>query len=120
LAVVRDCLYQVVAVSGSTVTAFNSDTGSFLWNATMDGAIQGAPVAIDNYVFVGSMANPGDIISYDVNYQGSAGSGTPAWLNVAKSTDKFVVGKNCAYFSCVAMLIFYLQPAAQFLFCRIH
>ncbi len=81
-----------MAVTGSNVTAINADTGQYLWNALTDGQIQGAPVAMDNFVFVGSLG--GDIASYDVNYQGSAGSGNPAWLNAATSRDKFVVGET--------------------------
>ncbi len=92
-----DFLRQVVVVTGSNVTAINADTGQYLWNALTDGQIQGAPVAIDNFVFVGSLAS--EIASYDVNYQGSAGSGKPSWLNAATSRDKFVVGEaNCICF----------------------
>jgi outer membrane protein assembly factor BamB len=78
-------------VSGNNVTAINADTGQYLWNALTDGNVIGSPVAIENFVFVGSLG--GDVVSYDVDYQGSAGSGQPAWLNAAKSTDKFVVGE---------------------------
>jgi hypothetical protein len=93
-------LLQVVVVYSNgqigNVTALNADTGAFLWNAVTDGNIQGAPVAIGNFVFVGSLA--GDLVSYDVNYQGASSAATPPWLRAARSSDKFVVGESFSIF----------------------
>jgi hypothetical protein len=89
-------LPQVVSVYSTGniggVTAVDADTGASLWSSVTDGLVQGAPVAIANSVFIGSLA--GDVVSYDVNYQGSSASGNPAWLNKANSIDKFVVGNS--------------------------
>ncbi len=83
-------MYTSGSVGG--VTAVDADTGTYLWSAVTDGQVQGAPVAIANSVFVGSLA--GDVVSYDVNYQGAAASASPAYLNKANSIDKFVVGNT--------------------------
>lgn len=101
-------VYTTGAIGG--ITAVDADTGAcapqpfhqceivtymprrYLWSSVTDGLVQGAPVAIANSVFIGSLA--GDVVSYDVNYQGSSASGNPAWLNKANSIDKFVVGNS--------------------------
>jgi outer membrane protein assembly factor BamB len=83
-------VYSTTNIGG--VTAVDADTGAYLWSSVTDGLVQGAPVAIANSVFIGSLA--GDVVSYDVNYQGSSASGNPAWLNKANSIDKFVVGNS--------------------------
>jgi outer membrane protein assembly factor BamB len=83
-------VYSTSNIGG--VTAVDADTGTYLWSSVTDGLVQGAPVAIANSVFIGSLA--GDVVSYDVNYQGSSASGNPAWLNKANSIDKFVVGNS--------------------------
>ncbi len=85
---------QVISVgSAGGVVSVNADTGALLWSQATDGAIQGAPVAIQNSVFIGSNSVPGEVVSYDVNYQGSSGDALPPYLKAAKSVDKFVVGE---------------------------
>ena len=85
------------------VVAINADTGALLWSQVTDGAVQGAPVALSNSVFVGSLH--GDVVSYDVNYQGSAVSGRPSWINAAQSIDKFVVGEIGPAFCCKSSVL---------------
>ena len=85
-------------VFGNNITSLAIDTGAYLWSATADGQIQGAPASIFNSVYVGSLG--GDIVSFNVDYQGSAGSGNPAWLNAAKSSDIFRVGETCRRLCC--------------------
>jgi hypothetical protein len=91
-------LRQVVSVYSDNqgkgaVVAVDAVTGTYLWSQPTDGAIQGSPVAIANFVFVGSLS--GDVVSYDINIQGAQGSSLPPWIKAAQSTDKFVVGELC-------------------------
>jgi hypothetical protein len=91
-------LRQVVSVYSDNqgkgaVVAVDAVTGTYLWSQPTDGAIQGSPVAIANFVFVGSLS--GDVVSYDINIQGAQGSSLPPWIKAAQSTDKFAVGELC-------------------------
>ena len=60
-----------MAVFGNNVTSLAIDTGAYLWSASADGQIQGAPASIFNSVYVGSMIGSlgGDVVSYNVDYQ---------------------------------------------------
>ena len=63
-----------MAVFGNNVTSLAVDTGAYLWSASADGQIQGAPASIFNSVYVGSMIGSpapinGDVVSYNVDYQ---------------------------------------------------